>query len=218
MQSGKKEPALILKNHATTGKSITILTLSLGKIQAILRHDAHLMRARPGTLIACNLLPIRSSHNYFVQDLTIIAVPHFTHHPDIIWLHHLLELCYHLLPHLFPHEELFGYLQHYFFMMQKNHFSPKQKTILQKACILHMLSLLGAQHEEPVGTSLWDNVLLIVENMEHEYYTSESPLLEACHEEQLTAWILASLQVLPCYKILKTVSFMYPTIERQPCT
>ena len=88
----KKRVGIVLKNHQSHQQKFSVLDQYDGKITCMLRHNGIVQ----GGLISYFMSTQRGMHT--VTGIEILAVPFSLARYDILFLHHVLELCYYFLP------------------------------------------------------------------------------------------------------------------------
>jgi hypothetical protein len=89
-------------------KNISVLDRDLGKIELIIKFDKKRRASVNGGLIKYNLA--KFNNIYIASDIELLAAPMELAKDDILFLHHVLELCYNFLSINQPAREIFDLL------------------------------------------------------------------------------------------------------------
>ena len=88
----KEYVGIIVKTYLPQKYKLAILDKELGKIVCV----PHREDIRCGTLISYHLS--QQKNVYFIQNITIIDMPLSLAQYNLIFLHHVLEICYYFIP------------------------------------------------------------------------------------------------------------------------
>ncbi|QQR48639.1 hypothetical protein IPF37_03680 [bacterium] len=209
-----KETAIagfVIKKFLPSQSKISLLTASLGKISIFIKNQKTCETLWPGMLIS--LTATHTEHNYRADTVTIIAMPSITSNEDITWVHHLLELCYYIIPLQNPAENNFGHVAQYLTILDyKEHFE-NSLSILQMLCILHLLHTTGNTDEKLLhNTPLLQTINSLPALLAHESRQSlkkNLALFDSHDLGNITTSIKNYLRQHPCFNLFKTVKFMY---------
>lgn len=168
----KRHTGIIIKKHAPKNMKVSLLDSELGKINAVF-HDDTLSR---GSLVRYNAKPKESI--VFISDIELLDVPMVLAKDDLLFFHHVLELCYYFLPLEFPVEDIFD--------LMMDLYTPHeymQQSIGKQLFLCKFFSLLGIYPEgekfqkphfhtiasTPIDILLQQNIDLVTENDMHEW-------------------------------------------------
>lgn len=189
----EKNTGIVLKTYLPQKCKISVFDRELGKIVGVpTRTDLS-----SGSCIT--YFTHKSNSVYFIQAIEIIDMPMALAHDDILFLHHVLELCYYFIPAGSPMPRLFNLLLALY---------TSEKIIrnvqLKKIFLFQLFSMLGLYPEgSNFQTPYFHRLALTSIDM------VELQTLDLVIEQELDAWLLSCIAVHPCAHNFKTVSFLY---------
>ncbi len=206
-----QEVAYVIKRFFPHRQKIGLLTYSLGRINVTVIRQDECMRLWPGMLVTCNIA--QTGLSWSSNRIIIHSVPIPQSHPNILWLHHILELCYYFLPLENPCGEIFFYLQQcYNFIHQNNICDPLAQDILKKLCVIKFLSLIGfyAQEEVCQYITLFQELSdLFIDFTNEQKVDFLKQRLLLCKTTTMNEWILNCLKSHPMFNNFKTIDANY---------
>ena len=124
----KLHTGIVLKSHMPFKQTVSLLDKSLGHITGILMHDTLSI----GTVLMYRLDP--TGQRYFVKELELVDMPFILARHDMLFLHHMVELCYTFIPEGVHSERIYDLLR---FVFNKSLITKQQKTKI--LCVLYAL-------------------------------------------------------------------------------
>ncbi len=91
--SSERQTGIIIKSYLPGKQKLILVDQHHGKIEAIPNN----IRAHVSMFIAYNLQPTSGNH-FFLTDVEIIDIPTRLVHEDLLFLHHIYELCFYCIP------------------------------------------------------------------------------------------------------------------------
>jgi hypothetical protein len=148
----QKKRGIILRSFLPYKQKISVLTERYGKINMVVRDKKS--RFPAGSIVTFNAS--LSARFVVMSDKEFIYVPMDGVVDRLYWLHHILEICYYLLPLRLPSEEIFRVV------LNSIRISRQADEVVRRICLLKLLMLLGFYPEnELIGLSnLFDRVVL----------------------------------------------------------
>lgn len=211
----EKESAIILRKFSTTQHKVSVLSNSLGKIALVVLHQQPLHRLQLGSLIQFSN-PEQSNNIFTTTNLSIYATPIPRDVQDLIWLHHLLELCYYFIPLHQPSQECYLTLHSSISLLDHaNLFLVDEWERLKKLCLGVLLLFLGFFPPRHLERSIIaaKNVLLAPtgpidqEKIALLYDPLQNFIKNSC--TGLDEWLVECIQSHPRVNAFKTVHLMY---------
>ena len=206
-----QEVAYVIKRFFPYRQKVALLTRSSGRINVVVRQQDECLRLWPGMVVTCSLF--QEGSLWVASQMTIHSAPEPQDHASIMWLHHILELCYYFLPLESPCTEVFFYLKKcYGLIWQSDLFDDKTKETIQKICIIKFLSMIGfyAQEEICGYLTLFQELSdPFVDFANKQKVNSLEHRLLLLKVDAMDEWILNCLKSHPMFKTFKTVAFHY---------
>jgi len=188
----KKNTGIILKQYHPQNRKICVLDKQLGKITCI----PNKKRVATGALISYFIT--RNKAPFFIDSIEILAIPFDTAINDILFLHHILELCDYFIPLQSPSKEVFILINYLYF------FPNKIKSILEKKFFLFKLFIFLGVY--PAGTEFQNPYFHSLASQSIDTIISNN--LHSEIEKDLDRWLHACIDIHPDINKLKTVSFL----------
>lgn len=188
----KKHTGIVVKRYFPLKQKIVLLDDTLGKITCVPPHD----RISLGTLLSYELQ--ERSPMSFIYDVELIAMPLDGLDLDILFVHHVLEVCYYFIPDQSPASEIFEIMMLLF---------TKQPCIrhplFKKIFLFKLFALLGIYPDNTVRVDALVHRLLAepLEMLMRSDVTYEL-------EQRLTKWLRDCMIMHPCIEYFKTVHFL----------
>jgi hypothetical protein len=189
----EKNTGIVLKICAKKNRIIFVLDYKMGKIKCIPNKDNILT----GSVISYFMTNNRSP--YLIEAIELLHVPFETAIDDILFLHHILEICDLFLPMQNQAKEIFDLIIHLYKFEKQIKCKIKKKLFIFK-----LLTLLGLYPEEArfqtpyfhgLATESIDNVILKNLNLEE--------------EKELNNWLHCCITIQQEFSKFKTVNFLY---------
>jgi hypothetical protein len=192
----EKNQAIVLKTYLPQKQKVCLLDAHLGKIMAV----PHRQDIGYGSLLVYFAREWQA-HNqlYMMQSIELIDMPLQLAADDILFLHHVLELCYFFLPlghcnrHIF-HLVLFLYTSQHLI----------QNSYLKKVFLFQFFSTLGLYPQEHKFQQA------------HFHYLASTSIdiiaqqaIDLMVESELDNWLLRCIEIHPCARSFKTVHFLH---------
>jgi len=189
----KRNIGIILKKYQPQKQVISILDKSLGKIRCTPGNQNVVLGSLASYFISSN----RSF--YFIQNIEILHIPFKIAIDDILFLHHVLELCYQFIPPQCPSGEIFDLIKYLFFFPNMIKYDIDKKLFLFK-----LFTLLGLYPEE----------LQFQTPYFHDLATKSIDTIIAQHlhlksEIEIDNWLRCCIKIQPQLGSLKTINFLY---------
>ena len=189
----KKNIGFILKRYQPKKRTIAILDSSMGKIKCVPNKEIFTVGALVKYGIKTNKSP------YFLEQIEIIHIPFETATQDILFFHHVLEICYHFIPYHSPTDEAFGLLKYLYLYPNRIQCNNDKKLFLFK-----LLTILGLYPEEIKFQTPHFHILATTS-----IDTIISKNLHLKSERKLDKWLHCCMTMQPEYSNLKTINFLY---------
>lgn len=188
----EKSIGIVLKSYQPQKSKLTILDRDSGKITAVPNRSD----IRHGSLIA--YFKRTQDHLSFIYAIDIIDMPFALAEKDIIFVHHVLEVCYYFIPQASQAQQVFIALLRLYEIP-----TILSTPALKKIFILQLFFLLGVYPESEGFRSA----------MMHELVTTSidflaSRPLHLSIEQELDVWLMASIRTHPCSAYFKTLNFL----------
>lgn len=183
--------AIVLKHYTPQKQVICLLDRSLGRIKAAVQHE----RLSVGTIVTYHYDDI--GHYPMIKSIEIEYLPFVAVPFDMLFLHHIIEVCYHII----PEGAQVGRLYHLMVVV----FSQRIFTHIQKKKILcAVYALLGLYAHE-------NNVYA-----RYMYQLEQSSLNEIMDnnidvniEKNISRWLYQCISLHVDVRLLRTVHFLY---------
>lgn len=184
--------AVVLSTFDGFHQRVVLLDKTLGKVVCFIPDK----RLSVGTLIEYQL--VQKRRYCTAHMINIIRMPFALAQTDILFLHHVLELCNHFLQEGMPAQNVFELV---LFLYEKSDFLIG--SFSKKLYISKLFVLFGIYPEKPyIETVYWQQVLAC----------SIQDLLERCLkmpiEQELTIWIRSCVHMHPLSHTFKTLSYI----------
>jgi hypothetical protein len=162
-------------------------------------------------LLTCTLH--RKGVLWVADHVSVHAAPIPQTHHNIIWLHHILELCYYFLPLESPAADIFFYLKKCCCLIWQCEVLDMQwQAIVKKMCVIKLLSMIGfygcgdIREYLALFQELSDLFIDFTNEQKVEFLKQRLVLLKTIDMDE---WILSCLKNHPMFQTFKTVSFNY---------
>ena len=193
--------AIILKKYDEQNHKIVLFNREIGKFQAYVKIKKNSLTHKTipaGTLINYRQYSYIKNH-YTIEILSIFDMPFDIAKEHILFLHHILEICYYFLPHeSYDNHAIFDLLLFLYYR-----FGLKTKKYTQKIFLFRLLAHLGMYPESA--------------NYHTEsFYSWMSCSLQELHEQKITQeiehlldiWLINCINDHPMATSFKTIHFL----------
>ncbi len=187
-----KQTGIVLKTFFSKKKKMVVLDAQLGKIEGIPPTDTLF----PGALITYFAKPRDTL--YFLQSIELLDVPMGLAKDDILFLHHVLEVCYYCAPFEKTAPEIFE-LVCYLYHQEVSPYSAEFKL----AYIFKLLVLLG-MHPDEVRFQDPEYYLLARESID----TIMDKAIQLETKHALHEWVRSCIRIHPLIHAFKTIHFL----------
>lgn len=182
---------IVLKTFFSKKRKMIVLDEYHGKIEVAPSHDHYIL----GSLLSYTNL-VRSSTIYFLSQATIIDMPLRLAKDDILFLHHVLEICYFCAPFEKNNSEIFALI----LQLYKSHINNDQFKI---AFLFKLLILLGMHPHEPL---FHDSYYYLLSQESIDTIMSKSIHLDT--KQALYQWVYSCMAGHPLMHVFKTMHFL----------
>ncbi|NRB21318.1 hypothetical protein HRU45_01070 [Candidatus Dependentiae bacterium] len=192
---GQKNGGIILRTYFPGKQKIALLDRKKGKFDAVPPDE----NMSPGMIIVYNL-PLSYSGCPFLSDVEIIEAPMALAKNDILFLHHLLELCYYLIPYGICDTFIFDLVYRAYESLERK----KAHNMRYKFLVLFkLLAEVGMYPEDKTYHTPYYYKLAKgpIEN-------GDLDIINDDVEHALNKWVYTCLSSHPCFGNLKTVHFL----------
>jgi len=190
----KKNIGIILKNYYPQRQKISVLDRKMGKIQ----YPSPKNKAIPvGSLIGYYVEQNRYNF-YKINQLEILNIPFETATDDILFLHHVLEICYYFIPCGAEMQEIFNLLMYLYSFPYKLKYIIEKKLFLFKLFVSLGIFPEGKEFQTPYFHAL------SLQSID----TLISKKLPLGVERDLNTCLQTCIQMHPMFRYFKTVNFL----------
>jgi hypothetical protein len=188
----KKHTGIVVKRYFPQKQKIVLFDDEWGKITCVPPHD----RISLGTLLSYEIQ--QRNGMPFIYDVELIAMPLDGGEMDILFVHHVLEVCYYFIPEQSIASEVYDMMMLLF---------TKQPCIrhpfFKKIFLFKLFVLLGIYPDRAVPLDALEHTLLInpLELLIRGDSTTQL-------ERRLTKWLRDCMIMHPCIEYFKTVHFL----------
>ena len=188
----EKQSGIVLKTFFAKKMKIVMLDAQIGKIEAVpTSHELGI-----GSLL-CYYRQQRG-HLYFLQSVELFDIPLMLAKEDILFLHHVLEICYFCAPFSGISPEIFAVV-HTLYQEQRAPYTAEFKI----AFLFKLLILLGMSAQKP---QLQDAFYYLLARESIDTIIDKSIHLDI--NNALYNWVYDCVQSHPLIHIFKTVHFL----------
>ena len=189
----KKNIGIVLKNHFPTNKTISILDKDLGKIRCRIKKK----NISVGSIISYTIV---SKKIWCLLDgVEVLYIPFETAIDDILFLHHILEMCYYFIPAESKNTEAFKLISYLYYFGYKIKYIIDKKLFLFKLFLFLGLYCEGKRFQTPRFHTL------AIKSID----TLIDKQLHLKIEKDLDMWLYACVSTHPMFRSLKTIDFLY---------
>lgn len=181
---------IVLKHYVPQKNMCAVLDSALGRITGVLMHDY----ISAGSIVQYVL--VQKKDRYFMEQIEFIHMPLFLARSEMLFIHYVLEMCYHFVPEGTGASRLYDLLA---FVFDQKTFSVEQKKVV--LCVL--LAHLELYPEDAVHSSA------------QLYALAQVPLANILEkkidikvEKNIARWLYQSIQVHMHTQQFKTIHFL----------
>ncbi len=188
----EKNIGIVLKSYQPQKCKLAILDRDSGKIMAVpnrtdISHGALIMYFKR-----------EQEHLTFIHSIDIIDMPFALAHEDIVFVHHVLELCYYFIP-------MSSHAPQIFIALLRFYEYPIVLTtpIMKKIFVVQLFFLLGVYPESPWAKSASINQLI---STSIDIWAAQSIDLKI--EKELDEWLMHCIKTHPQAAYFRTINFL----------
>ena len=211
------EHGFILKKLPPGDSKFSVLTQSRGKLIIAIPPQTNMRLLNIGSRIQF----VVSDQQYNVHIVNNIQLVDSLHSPmlaDLVWMHHLLELCYYFVPlHQLSHDCFEFLVQCNILLALQAHFQDMWESI-KRICIGILLCIVGFYPSDELLSpilALKGALLRFIdfEDMQNIELITET-VQKVCIEQQkkFEQWMLEYIETHPRREAFKTLNFMYNSL------
>jgi hypothetical protein len=186
----KTYTGIVLKHFAPYKHKVALLDRSLGHIIGILTHE----RLSVGTVLSYTIQV--SQGRYFIKDVELVEMPLRLASQDMLFLHHILELCHYFIPEGVHAERVYDLL---IFIFNRAMITNKQKKIF--LCLLYVLLGLYAHDEFFYNSYMYE----LEQQPLHDMIDKD---IDINIEKNISRWLYQCISMHIDVQKLKTVHFL----------
>ncbi len=186
---------IILRKHFPERLKISLLDESYGHIGVVPASWQWASYASIGAFISYDLYS--ECDVFFVKNIDLISVPVFKNEAGILFLHHVLEMCYFCLPVHGGQQDCFDFLLYCILMLEE----ITRTSIIQRLLLSKFLFLIG-QYPHDIDKLAISRLLM--EPCERLVTVT----LDRDQQKELELFIYQCVQSHPYRRLLRTVNFL----------
>lgn len=183
--------AIVLKHYTPQRHVICLLDRYRGRISARADHA----RLSVGTILTYHY--DRYGQYHVIKNISIEYVPFVAVPGDILFLHHIIEICYHVLPEGMHLDRLYQLM---FFVFSRPVFTHIQK----KKILCALYAILGLYAHE---NNLYAHYMYQLEQSSLDEIMDDN--IDAKVEKNISRWLYQCISVHIDVRDLRTVHFLY---------
>jgi len=186
-----KRHAIVLYTFQKSDNRVALLDSACGKVVCYTAHTT----LQIGAHIEYQL--VKKRRHFMAHDIEVVRMPFAIARDDILFLHHVLEMCYHFIPEGMVAEDIFALIE---FMYHNG--EMLSNAIAKKLYLSKLFILFGIYPEKPyINLSYWQVLLeRPIEVILEQKDTSIVPTL--------TIWLRSCIYVHPLAHTFKTLEFL----------
>lgn len=181
---------IVLKHFAPYRHKVSLLDRSLGHITGILTHE----RLSVGTVLSYTIQASRG--HYFIKNVELIDMPLRLASQDMLFLHHILELCHYFIPEGAHAERVYDLI---IFIFNQTVITNKQKKLF--LCLLYVLLGLYAHDEFFYNSYMYE----LEQQPLHDMIDKD---IDINIEKNISRWLYQCISMHIDVQKLKTVHFL----------
>lgn len=183
---------IILKSYQPQKCKLALLDREAGKIMAVPNRSD----LSNGALITYQR---RDQENLsFIHSIDIVDMPFALAQEDIIFVHHVLELCYYFIPQADGNFQVFRSLLRFYEIP-----TILSSSLMKKIFVIQLFSHLGVQ---PYVARLRTETIEQIMGTSIDFWVSRS--LDCTIERELDVWLLHCIKTHPFAQYFKTSNFL----------
>ena len=186
----EKKSGIILKTFFPKKMKMAVLDLQLGKIEAVPPSDLF----TAGSLLSYHV----QQRIYFLYEISLMDMPLSLAKDDILFLHHVLEICYFCVPFGSASPEIFSLIIY----LYKDHSEPYTYDF-KIAFLFKLLIFLGMHPDEP---HFQDPVYYHLARESIDTIMDKSIHLDT--KQTLHEWVRSCIAIHPLVYAFKTMHFL----------
>lgn len=188
--------AIVLQNLNPRQKKICILDQELGRIEGTVSPIAKLERIAPGMVINYCIRMWKTSYVFY--DIEIIDEPMYYAHTDILFIHHVLEICFYFLPLNDSSEQIFHLVK-----LLYEESSLFQDAITKKIFLCKFFTLIGIY---PDNAAMYGaEFFSLISGAINSNFEADNHALN----RKLRSWLLGCIATHPQSSAIKTIHFLH---------
>ena len=187
-----KQQAIVLYTFGNKDQKVALLDSQYGKIMCYIPERSLSI----GAHIEYQLIKKRRHSTAYM--IEVIRMPFAVARSDILFLHHVLEVCYHFIPEGVVASDVFTLVE---YMYRQN--DTLIRSVSKKLYMSKLFILFGIYPEESyIRFNYWQ--MLLVESIESILEKS----MDSAIEHELNVWLRSCIQVHPLVHTFKTLEFL----------
>jgi hypothetical protein len=187
----ERHTGIVLKMYRERPHKMVILDDKFGKIVGIFNRGM----VHQGALISYGVTV--QERILFLDTIELLIAPCAIAKHDIVFLHHVLELCYYLIPTGTYTQDLLQFL-----IQLYERWQPGTTELVKKAIVFRLGAMLGIYAEDEISKPLLFH-RLTTESIDTIVHT----ILDLGIEKIFTQWLHSCVAIHPHAKYFKTLSF-----------
>lgn len=189
----EKNHGIVLKSYQPYKCKLSILDTRLGKIVAVPNRET----ISSGSYISYYVT--EQPKLFFIYDVEIIDMPLALAKDDILFIHHLLEICYYFIPMNNTQQRIIELLIHLY--AAKHIF---ENATLKKLFLFQFFTTLGFY---PEGKRFQNPLFIRLASLSIDNLMGQH--VDLIIETELDNWLLNCISTHPCIKNFKTINFLH---------
>lgn len=188
----EKRTGIVLKTYFSLKRKISVLDQENGRIDYVTSMED----ICTGTLIRYGVHLGNGAH--FIHDIDKIGLPLLLARQDLLFFHHILELCYFFIPSGSDSLELFSLIE-YLYSIENNLLS----SWFKKVFLVKFFMIIGMYPEESGSITACVHRLSLIPI--DKLFTQE---IDLDNEKELDVWLKSCVSAHPAINKFKTVHFL----------
>ena len=187
-----KQQAIVLYTFGNQYQKVALLDSQYGKLICYIPERSLAIGAHVEYYL------IKKRRYYTAYSVEVIRMPFAIARSDIIFLHHVLEVCYHFIPEGVVASDVFALVE---YMYQQS--DTITSSVSKKLYVSKLFILFGIYPEKPyIRFNYWQ--MLLAESIEN---ILRKPI-DSGIEQELNIWLRSCIQVHPLAHTFKTLAFL----------
>ena len=188
----KRSRAIVLKTYIPFKKKIAVLDDTFGRIDCV----PAALHCSVGALIEYNITP--RDQISFIQKIEYISLPFDLISSDILFLHHVLEICFFYIPVGSPEPHIFSMI-----MSLHTKKNAEFSSLHKKVFIAQLFFHLGMYDQNTALQKVFFSSLGIFP-----IDTLVQRVIELDIEKEIDIWLFKSIKMHPYFEQFKTINFL----------